>query len=80
MWLRELYSEILTSVRIGTYGNNAASKNATTEQDIRSISALLLCENVDVRRDEEVCFYIMFLQRLKQKVCPENAQAILDMN
>jgi len=38
-----------------TYGYNASFKNFTAQQDIRSISAKMLTELVDLRTTEEVC-------------------------
>ena len=52
--LRDPLTKVLPNVRFMTYGYNAAFRNLTTKQDIRSISALLLCELVALRKDVEV--------------------------
>lgn len=54
MWLRDLLPPALPNIRIMTYGYNAKFRNFTAQQDIRSISAKLLAELVDLRRTEEV--------------------------
>ena len=54
--LRDLLPKALPDVRIMTYGYNAAFLNLSAEQDIRSISAKLSSELVDLRRDEKVRF------------------------
>ena len=51
--VRDLLTKVLPNVRFATYGYNAAFRNVTAKQDIRSISASLVCELVDPRRDVE---------------------------
>ena len=42
--LRDLLTMVLPNVRFMTYDYNAASRNLTANQEIRSIPASLLCE------------------------------------
>ena len=51
MWLQDLLPQAMPNVRIMTYGYNASFRNFTVEQDIRSISAKLLSELMDLRSD-----------------------------
>ena len=52
--LRDLLTNVLSSVRFVIHGYNAACRNLTAKVEIRSISASLLYELADLRRDEEV--------------------------
>ena len=65
LWLRDLLPKVLPNVRIMTYGYNAAFRNFTAEQDIRSISASLLGELVDLRRDEEVYLFCYAFEKAR---------------
>lgn len=47
---------VISNTRTLTHRINAAFWDVFAEHDMRSISALLLCELGDVRRDEENCF------------------------
>lgn len=51
MWLRDLLPQHLPNIRVMTYGYNAKFRNFTGHQDMRSVSAKLLAELVDLRRN-----------------------------